>query len=78
VANMDKVKVEVVGSLPLFLHGSFTLILNNVLYIPLLQRNIIFVSLLEDDEFECLFGNNKCTINFNNKLVVRHVVHVVS
>jgi hypothetical protein len=62
-------KVEDIGSLPLVLHGSFTLILNNVLYAPLLQRNLISVSLLEDAGFECLFGNNNCTIKFNNKVV---------
>jgi hypothetical protein len=27
------------------------------------------VTLLEDDGFECLFGNNKCTIKFDNKVV---------
>jgi hypothetical protein len=27
------------------------------------------VSLLEDDGYECLFGNNKCTIMFNDKVV---------
>jgi hypothetical protein len=27
------------------------------------------VSLFEDDGFECLFGSNKCTIKFNNKVV---------
>jgi hypothetical protein len=69
VADGHEAKVEAIGSHPLVLHGSFTLILNNVLYIPSLQRNLIYVSLLEDDGFECLFGNNKCTISFNNKVV---------
>jgi hypothetical protein len=27
------------------------------------------VSLLEDDGYECLFGNNKCTIMLNDKVV---------
>jgi hypothetical protein len=27
------------------------------------------VFLLEDDGYECLFGNNKCTIMFNDKVV---------
>jgi hypothetical protein len=64
-----KAKVEASRSLPLVLHESFTLILNNVLYVLRLQRNLIFMSLLEDDGYECLFGNNKCTIMFNNKVV---------
>jgi hypothetical protein len=67
VAVGCEAKVEAVRSLPLVLHGSFTSILNNVL--PSLQSNLIFVSLLEDDGYECLFGNNKCTIIFNDKVV---------
>jgi hypothetical protein len=27
------------------------------------------VALLEDDGSECLFGNNKCAIKFDNKVV---------
>jgi hypothetical protein len=69
VADGCEAKVEVVRSLLLVLHGGFTLILNNVFYVPSLQRNLIYVSLLEDDGFECLFGNNKCTIKFDNKVV---------
>jgi hypothetical protein len=38
VADGRKAKVEAIGSLPLVLHGGFTLILNNVLYIPSLQK----------------------------------------
>jgi hypothetical protein len=69
VADGCEAKVEAVGSLPLVLNAGFTLILNNVLYVLSLQKNLISVSLLEDDGFECLFGNNKCTINFDNKVV---------
>jgi hypothetical protein len=59
VADGREARVEAVGSLPLVLHGGFTLLLNKVLYILLLQRNLIYVSLSEDDGYECLFGNNK-------------------
>jgi hypothetical protein len=69
VADGREARVEAVGSLPLVLHGGFILLLNKVLYILLLQRNLIYVSLLEDDGYECLFGNNKCTIMFNDKVV---------
>jgi hypothetical protein len=55
VADEREAKVEVVRSLTLVLHGGFTLMLNNVLYVPSLQRNLISVALLEDDIFECLF-----------------------
>jgi hypothetical protein len=66
VTDGRKGKVEVIGSLPLLLHDDFTLTLNNVLYVPLLKRNLISIASLEDDGYECLFGNNKCTIKFNN------------
>jgi hypothetical protein len=62
VADGREADVEVVGSLPLVLHGGFTLILNNILYVPSLQRNLIYVSLLGDDGFECIFRNNKCLV----------------
>jgi hypothetical protein len=66
VTDGRKGKVEVIGSLPLLLHDDFTLTLNNVLYVPSLKRNLISIASLEDDGYECLFGNNKCTIKFNN------------
>jgi hypothetical protein len=69
VADGHESKVEAVGSLSLVLHGDFTLILNNVLYVPSLQINLISMYLFEDDGFEFLFGNNKCTIKFDNKVV---------
>jgi hypothetical protein len=69
VADGHEAKLKAAGSLPLVIHGGFTLILNNVFYVLPLQRNLISVSFLEDDGFEFLFGNNKCTIKFNNKVV---------
>jgi hypothetical protein len=69
VVDGHETKDEVVGTLPLLLHGSFTLNLNNILYVPSLKRNIISIASLEDDGYECLFGNNKCTIKFNNVIV---------
>jgi hypothetical protein len=69
VADVREAKVEAVGSLSLVLHGGFTLMLNNSLYVLSLRRNLISVALLEDDRSECLFGNNKCAIKFDNKVV---------
>jgi hypothetical protein len=69
VADGREARVEAIGSLPVVLHDGFTLLLNNVLYVLSLQRNLISVSLLEDDGYECLFGNNKCTIMLNDKVV---------
>jgi hypothetical protein len=69
VADGREVKVEGVGTLPLPLHDSFTLYLNNIIYVPSLRRNLISVASLEDEGYECLFENNKCTIKFNDVII---------
>jgi hypothetical protein len=69
VANGREAKVEAVRTLPLLLHGDFTLNLNNILYVSLLRRNLISVASLEDEGYECLFRNNKCTIKFNDAII---------
>jgi hypothetical protein len=43
VADGREAKVEAVGTLPLLLHDSFTLYLNNVLYVPSLRRNLFLL-----------------------------------
>jgi hypothetical protein len=69
VADGREAKVEAIETLSLLLHGGFTLNLNNVLYVPSLRRNLISVASLEDDGYECLFGNNKCTIKFDDVII---------
>jgi hypothetical protein len=69
VADGREAKVEAVWTLPLLLYGRFTLNLNNVIYKPSLRRNLLSVASLEDDGYECLFGNNKCTIKFDDVVV---------
>jgi hypothetical protein len=44
VANGREAKVEAVETLPLLLHGGFTLILNNILYVSSLRTNLISVA----------------------------------
>jgi hypothetical protein len=34
-----------------------------------LRRNLISIASLEDDDYECLFGNNKCTIKFDDIII---------
>jgi hypothetical protein len=46
-------EVEVIGELPLELNNGFILHLHNVLYVPSLSRNLISISCLDDDEFDC-------------------------
>jgi hypothetical protein len=61
--------VEVVGDISLQLADGFILLLRNVLFVPSLQRNLISVSYLDNDGFDCHFRDGKCEILCNNKCV---------
>jgi hypothetical protein len=69
VADGREAKVEVIRTLPLVLHGGFTLVLNCILFVPSLQRNLVYVAFLEDEGYECIFGNNKSMIKLDGKFV---------
>ena len=56
-ANGVEVDKEAIGQLPLELNNSFTISLRNVFYIPSMKRNLILVLVLDDDGFDCHFGN---------------------
>jgi hypothetical protein len=45
------------------------ILLRDVLYIPSLQRNLISVSCLDNDGYDCHFRNGKCEVWFNAKCV---------
>ena len=47
VADGNEVKVEGIGSFDLELPGGFNLSLHDVLYVPSLKRNLIYVSRLD-------------------------------
>jgi hypothetical protein len=68
VANEHEVEVEVVGTLPIVLYDGFTIVLNNVIYVPSLQTSHLSINLLENDGYKCNFGNNNCFIKFNDKI----------
>jgi hypothetical protein len=69
VVNGVKAEVEAIGELPLELNDGFVLKLTDVLYVPSLRRNLISVSRLDDDGYDCHFGIGKCKIMFNYKCV---------
>jgi hypothetical protein len=69
VANGEEAKFEVIGELSLEISNGFTLNLHDVLYVPFMRRNLISVSCLDDDGFECLFGKKQCLIIFNDEIV---------
>jgi hypothetical protein len=69
VTNDVEAEVEAIGELPLELNNSFILRLNNVLYVSSLSRNLISVSCLDDDGFDCQFDNRQCLILFDKEVV---------
>jgi hypothetical protein len=69
VANGVQADVEAVGDLSLELADGFVLLLRDVLYVPTLQRNLISVLCLDNDGYDCHFGNDKCKIMFNNACI---------
>jgi hypothetical protein len=69
VANGVQADVEAIGDVPLELANGFILLLRDVLFVPSLQRNLISVSCLDNDGFDCHFGDGKCEIQCNNECV---------
>jgi hypothetical protein len=62
VTNDVEAEVETMGKLLLELNNGFILHLHNVLYVPYLSKNLISVSCLDDDGFDCQFDNKKYLI----------------
>jgi hypothetical protein len=75
VANGEEAEVEAIGELPLEISNNFTLLLHDVLYVPYMRRNLISVSCLDDDRFDCLFVKKQYLITFNDKIVGRALRH---
>jgi hypothetical protein len=69
VANGVETEVEAIGELSLELNNVFILCLHNVLYVASLSRNLISIWCLDDDGYDCQFGNRQCLILFDNKVV---------
>jgi hypothetical protein len=68
-ANGMEADFEAIGELPLEISNDFTLYLRDVLYVPSMRRNLISVSCLDDDRFDCLFVKKQCLIKYNNEIV---------
>jgi hypothetical protein len=75
VTNNEEANVEAIGEIPLEISNDFTLYLHDVLYVTSMRRNLISVSCLDDDGFDCLFGKRQCLITFNNEVVGRAFRH---
>jgi hypothetical protein len=75
VVNGEEAEVEAIGELPLEISNRFTLYLYNVLYVPSMRRNLIYVSCLDDDGFDCLFSKKQCLLTFNDAFVCHTFRH---
>ena len=75
MADGHETDAEAVGTLPLLLSSGFILKLNNVLFVPVMRRNLISVSMLDDDGIHCNLGNNECLLKFDDEIVGRAPRH---
>jgi hypothetical protein len=82
VVDGHEARDEAVGSLPLVLHGSFTLLLNNVLYVLSLQRTLFLCLCSRMMDMNVCLGTTSAQSCLMIKLWVllqgRHAIHVVS
>jgi hypothetical protein len=65
VANDVEAEVKAIGDLAIELDDGFVLNLNNVLFVPSLRRNLIFVSCFDDENVHCHFGDGKCILKYD-------------
>ena len=75
MANGVEAEVEAVGDISLELADGFNLLLRDVLFVPSCHRNLISVSCLDKDNYECYFGHGKCAIWLNNAYVGDALLH---
>jgi hypothetical protein len=67
--------VKAVGDISLELVDGFMILLRDVLFVPLLHRNLISVSRLDKDSYECYFTHGKCAIWFKDACVGTAILH---
>jgi hypothetical protein len=75
VANGVQADIEAVGDISLELAGGFTILLRDVLFVPSLHINLISVSRLDKDSYECYFAHGKCAIWFKDAYMGIVVLH---
>jgi hypothetical protein len=75
VANGVQADVEAIGDISLKLANGFTIQLRDVLFVPLLHRNLISVPRLDIDSYECYFAHGKCAIWFKDACVGISLLH---
>ena len=71
VGNGARVVAVAIGIYPLQLSLDISLILKDCYYIPITSRNLIFKSMLAQDNYNFYFNKDMCAIYFGNKVVAR-------
>jgi hypothetical protein len=75
VANGVQEDIEAIGDISLELADGFIILLRDVLFIPSLHRNLISVSRLDKDSYECYFAHGKYAIWFKDACVGTALLH---
>jgi hypothetical protein len=75
VANGVQADVEAIGDISLELADGFTILLRYILLVSSLHRNLISVSYLDKDSYECYFAHGKCAIWFKDACVGIALLH---
>jgi hypothetical protein len=75
VANGVQADVEAVGDISLELVDGFLILLRDVLFVPSLHKNLISVSRLDKDCYECHFAHGKYAIWFKDAYVGTALLH---
>jgi hypothetical protein len=75
VANGVQADIEAIDDISLELADGFTILLRDVLFVPSLHRNLISVSCLDKDSYECYFAHGKCAIWFKDACVGIALLH---
>jgi hypothetical protein len=63
VVNRRDAMIEATRYLVLTLDDGFVLFLRDLLFVPSLRRNLIYVSKLDDENIHCHFGDKQCIIH---------------
>jgi hypothetical protein len=75
VINGVQADIEAVDDISLELADGFMILLRDVLFVPSCHRNLLSVSRLDKDSYECYFGHGKCAIWFKDACVGIALLH---
>jgi hypothetical protein len=75
VVNGVQADIKAVGDISLELADGFMILLRDVLFVPSLHTNLISVSRLDKDSYECYFAHSKCAIWFKDACVGVALLH---